>query len=63
MQRRILPVVFHNFKGYDSHLICKQAIGEMSGWLLSVIPTTHEKYMSLQVRVPVGRYRNRNGRM
>ena len=63
LQRRVLPVVFHNLKGYDGHLICKQAIGEMPGWLLSVIPTTHEKYMSLQVRVPVGQYTNQKGKV
>ena len=55
LKRRILPVVFHNFKGYDGHLICKQAIGEMPGWNLAVIPTTHEKYMSVRVNVPVGK--------
>ena len=55
LKRRILPVVFHNFKGYDGHLICKQAIGEMPGWILKVIPTTHEKYMSLRASVPVGK--------
>ena len=35
--RRMLPVVFHNLKGYDAHHICKQAIGEMRDWKLSVI--------------------------
>ena len=55
LKRRVLPVVFHNFKGYDGHLICKQAIGEMPGWNLNVIPCTHEKYMSLSASVPVGR--------
>ena len=63
LERRVLPVVFHNFKGYDGHLICKQAIGEMPGWHLSVIPTTHEKYMSLIVRVPVGQYTDKNGKL
>ena len=55
LNRRVLPVVFHNFKGYDGHLICKQAIGEMPDWHLSVIPTTHEKYMSLRANVAVGK--------
>lgn len=55
LKRRVLPVIFHNFKGYDGHLICKQAIGEMPGWHLSVIPVTHEKYMSLRVSVEVGK--------
>ena len=62
LKRRVLPVVFHNFKGYDGHLICKQAIGEMPGWHLSVIPTTHEKYMSLRVRVEVGKTRKGKAR-
>ena len=57
LKRRFLPVVFHNFKGYDGHLICKQAIGEMKGWSLRVIPVTHEKYMSLVARVEVGKTR------
>ena len=61
LSRRMLPVFFHNFKGYDSHLICKQAIGEMPDWHLSVIPVTHEKYMSLSVRVRVGEYVDRQG--
>ena len=60
LKRRVLPVVFHNFKGYDGHLICKQAIGEMPGWHLSIIPTTHEKYMSLRARVEVSK--NKNGK-
>ena len=51
----MLPVVFHNFKGYDAHLICKQEIGEMPGWNISVIPTTHEKYMCLHANVNVGK--------
>ena len=55
LKRRVLPVVFHNFKGYDAHLICKQAIGEMPGWNLSVIPLTHEKYMSVRASVVVGK--------
>ena len=55
LKRRILPVFFHNFKGYDGHLICKQAVGEMPGWNLSVIPTTHEKYMALTASIAVGK--------
>ena len=55
LKRRVLPVVFHNFKGYDGHLICKQAIGELKEWNLNVIPCTHEKYMCVSANVPVGR--------
>jgi len=55
LKRRVLPVVFHNFKGYDGHLICKQAIGAMKHWKLNIIPTTHEKYMSVSAKVEVGK--------
>ena len=56
----VLPVVFHNFKGYDGHLICKKAIGEMPGWHISAIPNTHEKYMSVRANADVGT--NANGK-
>ena len=55
LKRRVLPVIFHNFKGYDGHLICKRAIGAMKHWKLNVIPITHEKYMSLSANVEVGK--------
>ena len=37
----ILPVVFHNLQGYDSHLFIKQ-LAKVSGHL-SCIPSTEEK--------------------
>ena len=40
----ILPVVFHNLHGYDSHLFIKQ-LATVSGDL-SCIPSTEEKYIS-----------------
>ena len=43
-KRLILPVVFHNLQGYDSHLFIKQ-LAKVSGEL-SCIPSTEEKYIS-----------------
>ena len=40
----ILPVVFHNLQGYDSHLFIKQ-LAKVKGEL-SCIPSTEEKYIS-----------------
>ena len=42
-----IPVVFHNLKSYDAHLIIsavKQRHGE-----ISVIPTNTEKYISFSI--------------
>ena len=56
-KRRTLPVVFHNFKNYDSHMIIKHGIGERKHWKLSIIPQTTEKYMSLRADIPVDKTR------
>ena len=40
----VLPVIFHNLQGYDSHLFIKQP-AKVSGDL-SCIPSTEEKYIS-----------------
>ena len=42
-----IPVVFHNLKGYDSHLIMQQ-IHKITG-RLSCIPNNTEKYISFSV--------------
>ena len=42
-----IPVVLHNFKGYDSHLIIQQ-INKITG-RLSCIPNNTEKYISFSV--------------
>ena len=52
-KRRTLPVIFHNFKCYDAHMIIKHGIGEKKHWNLSVIPQTKEKYMTLRADIPV----------
>lgn len=42
---RILPVIFHNLQGYDSHLFIKQ-LAKLKGDL-TCIPTTEEKIYTL----------------
>ena len=50
----ILPVIFHNLQGYDSHLFIKQ-LAEVSGDL-SCIPSTEEKYISISKKIVVDQY-------
>ena len=53
----ILPVIFHNLQGYDSHLFIKQ-LSKVSGDL-SCIPSTEEKYISFSKKIKVGEYFSR----
>ena len=50
----ILPVIFHNLQGYDSHLFIKQ-LAKVSGDL-SCIPSTEEKYISFSKKFVVDEY-------
>ena len=43
-----MPVVFHNLRGYDSHLIIKEAWRTQKDEI-SVIPNSTEKFMSFKV--------------
>ena len=54
----ILPVIFHNLQGYDSHLFIKQP-AKVSGDL-SCIPSTEEKYISFSKRITVDHYYSKN---
>ena len=45
--KTIIPVVFHNLRGYDSHLIM-QAISETEG-NVNVIANNMEKYISFSI--------------
>ena len=56
-KRYILPVVFHNLQGYDSHLFIKQ-LAKVSGGL-SCIPSTEEKYISFSKKIVVDEYFSR----
>ena len=59
LNRRELPIFFHNFKNYDSHIICYKAIGRMKSWKLDVVAATAEKYITLSASVPVNEYRGK----
>ena len=43
-----IPLVFHNLRGYDSHVIM-QAIGTIQGKSLKCIPNSMEKYISFSL--------------
>ena len=58
---RILPVIFHNLQGYDSHLFIKE-LTKIDG-KLNCIPTTEEKYISFSKHIKVGEYRHIQGNM
>ena len=53
----ILPGLFHNLQGYDSHLFIKQ-FAKVSGDL-SCIPSTEEKYISFSKKIVVDEYFSR----
>jgi hypothetical protein len=49
---RYLPVVFHNLRGYDSHLIIKKAYdisNRLNTKKFDVIPNSYEKFMSFGI--------------
>ena len=56
---RILPVIFHNLQGYDSHLFIKQ-LAKLEG-KLECIPSTEEKYISFSKHIKVGEYKDIGG--
>ena len=45
----MIPVIFHNLKGYDSHLIMQYVSCEYAPNSIDVIPTTSEKFFSFQI--------------
>jgi hypothetical protein len=50
LRRNMVPVIFHNFKGYDAHHIVKEGVATRPHWNLSVIATTSESYLSLRAQ-------------
>ena len=46
-QLQLIPVIFHNLRGYDSHPIM-QEIGKFNK-VINVIPNNMEKYMAFMV--------------
>ena len=47
-QVKFIPVVFHNLKNFDSHLLC-QGIGSFKNKKISCIPQTMERYVSFTI--------------
>jgi hypothetical protein len=44
-----IPVVFHNFRGYDSHLVCESVGRSANAQHIRVIAETFERYKSMKV--------------
>ena len=45
---KFIPVVFHNLRGYDSHIILS-GVGKIPGDKISCIPNNMEKYISFSI--------------
>ena len=56
----LIPVVFHNLSGYDSHLFIKN-LGFTNG-TIDCIPNNEEKYISFTKNTVVGSYTNKEGK-
>ena len=52
---RVLPVIFHNLQGYDTHLFIKE-LAKIPG-KLKCIPSTEERYISFSKQIKVGEYK------
>ncbi|GBB86700.1 hypothetical protein RclHR1_13090001, partial [Rhizophagus clarus] len=44
-----IPVVFHNFRGYNSHLVCESVGRSVNAHQIKVIAETFEQYKSMKV--------------
>src|SRR5271154_3849849 len=44
-----IPVVFHNFRRYDSHLVCESVRRSVNAHQIKVIAETFERYKSMKV--------------
>jgi len=44
-----IPVIFHNFRGYDSHLVCESVGQSVNAHQIRVIAETFERYKSMKV--------------
>ena len=47
-QVKFIPVIFHNLKNFDSHLLCL-SIGLLKNYEIKCIPQTMEKYISSSI--------------
>ena len=46
----MVPVVFHNWKGYDAHHIVKEGVATRPHWNLSVVATATESYLNMRAQ-------------
>uniref|UniRef100_A0A1I8JAE0 OTU domain-containing protein n=1 Tax=Macrostomum lignano TaxID=282301 RepID=A0A1I8JAE0_9PLAT len=53
LKRRFLPIVFHNLRGYDLHLIFSTALGDMTGWR-ELCSWSECRFLSLDDDAPIG---------
>ena len=54
-----IPVVFHNSSGYDAHLFIRELGAHTSD--MEVIAKNKEDYISFSIKVPVEKYKDKNG--
>jgi hypothetical protein len=54
-QRRTIPILFHNLKGYDMHHLIKSGAPLMKSkkWEVNIIPSTRETYLNMRVNIPI----------
>src|SRR6266568_1806690 len=58
--RKRIPVLFHNLRGYDSHLLM-QKLGRFKDKTIHIIPNNMEKYLSFSVGT-LGKYYDRTAK-
>jgi len=51
IRKPVLPVVFHNFRGYDAHHIVKYGANKMEHWEFSCIAQSTERFQSVTAYV------------
>ena len=56
-----IPIVFHNFSGYDTHLFIKELASITDGSIghMGVIAKNTEDYISFSIKVEVDKYMNK----
>jgi len=44
-----IPVIFHNFRGYDSHLVCESVGQSVNAHQIRVVAETFERYKTMKI--------------